>query len=300
LLNSENEVRISIVVPNFNSGEVLERAILSLIAQDYPDLQLILADSESKDISREIIEKYRNRFDTLIIEKDKGQADGINKGFAKATGDIYGWLCADDELMPGALHHVAEIFSKNPDVDVVFGACERIFADGSRLTTYPDPQVWEKIGAQNVVEQPSTFWRASLHRKLGPLDDSYFLSFDWDYWCRMKRAGARMMTTDRELSRYFFSETNKTSNAGDLFQQEAFRLIRNHGPLNGALAYIFRFLYRHFDLKGCYDRPPTCSWLRCKFFIVTLSVFAVLIGRQRLYLYNWHFASCQQRGLKWW
>lgn len=293
-------MKISIVVPNYNSGEVLERAILSLIAQNYPDLQLILADSDSNDISREIIEKYRDHFDTLLIEKDEGQADGINKGFTKATGDIYGWLCADDELLPGALHHVAEMFGNNKNVNVVFGACERVFADGSRLTTQPDPAVWEKIGAQNVVEQPSTFWRASLHRELGQLDTSYFLSFDWDYWCRMKQANARMMATDRVLSRYFFSETNKSSTAGELFTQEAFNLVRSYGPLQGRIAYIFRFLYRHFDLTGCYDNPPTSSWIRRKFFILALAVFAALAGRRRLYLYNWHFASCQQRNLKWW
>ena len=77
----------SIVIPNFNSGNQLERAILSLVAQDYPNLQLIIADSESTDESRQTIEKYRGLFHTVIIRKDKGQADGLNQGFKFASGD---------------------------------------------------------------------------------------------------------------------------------------------------------------------------------------------------------------------
>ena len=105
--------KICVVVPNYNSGATLERTILSLLAQDYPNLQIVMMDSMSKDNSIEIIERYRQHFDPCVIEKDKGQADGLNKGFSHATGDIYAWLCSDDELTPGTLHHVAELFEKN-------------------------------------------------------------------------------------------------------------------------------------------------------------------------------------------
>src|SRR5579885_1698267 len=111
-------LKFSIVIPNYNSGPVLERALRSLVSQHYPDLQLILIDAGSTDASREIIERYRPHLDTVVIEKDNGQADALNKGFARATGDVFGWLCADDELLPGALHHAAEIFSANPQADV--------------------------------------------------------------------------------------------------------------------------------------------------------------------------------------
>ena len=87
-------ISFSIVIPNYNSGEVIERAICSLISQNYPHLQLIAADAESNDSSRNIIERYREHFDTVITEKDRGQADGLNKGFSCARGDIFGWLCS--------------------------------------------------------------------------------------------------------------------------------------------------------------------------------------------------------------
>ncbi len=294
------DLRISLVIPSYNSGRTLERAIQSLIAQNYPDLQLILADAGSTDESREILERYRGAFDVWISEPDGGQADGLNKGFARADGEIFGWLCADDELLPGALCHVASIFEANPAAGVVTGACERVYPDGSRALSPADSQAWDKIATLDVIEQPSTFWRAALHRSVGPLDTSFDLAFDWDLWCRFARARAALVTTEQVLSRYYFSSTNKSGSAGDLFAREAFRILRRYGPLRGRLAYIYRFLYRHFDLHGCWDAPGSCSALRIAAFLATLTVLRWTVGPRLLHRYNWHFAARQQRGLKWW
>ena len=293
-------MRISIVIPNYNSGPVLERALLSILEQNYPDLQLIMSDSASTDVSHDIIRKYRDRFDVLLEEKDKGQADGINRGMSYANGDVVGWLCSDDELLPGSLAHVASLFAENPGADVVMGGCERVFADGQRLIVNPDPLAWKRIGMINMVEQSGTFWRAALHRKLGELATDYHLAFDWDLWCRMGRARARLVTTERVLARYYFSDTNKSGNAGRLFEKEAFRILRQFGPLHGGLAYIFRMLYRYFDLKGCYDQPPTCTRVRGYLFILVLVSLRTLFGKRLIYTYNWHFASLQERNLQWW
>jgi len=290
----------SIVIPNFNSGAVLERCIESLLAQDYPHLQLIMADGGSTDESRAIIEKYRDRFDVVISEKDDGQADGINKGFARATGDIVNWLCADDELLPGALKHVAETFEANPDADVVNGACERIYPDGSVVVYRPDADPWRVIAIKDVIEQPSTYWRRALHERLAPLATEYYMAFDWDLWIRMRNSGATLVTTDRLLSRYHFTWDNKCGRAGNRFAEEAYRIIHQYGPLGGRLARVYRFLYKHFDLKGCYDRPVTCSRPRWLVYRATRAVLSLLIGPRLLNTYNWHFASCQERGLRWW
>jgi glycosyltransferase involved in cell wall biosynthesis len=289
----------SIVIPNYNSGAVIERAVTSLLSQGYPHVQLIVADGGSSDVSREIIEQYREHFDVVICERDDGQADGLNKGFAQAHGAIFGWLCADDELLPGALDHVAGLFENRPEVDLVTGSCERVFEDGSTCITHPYPDAWERIGVHNVIEQPSTFWRAELHRKVGPLDTGYFLGFDWDFWARMRDVKANLALTDRVLSRYYFSDSNKCGTAGDLFAKEAFQLIKKHGPARGWVAYIYRFIYRHFDLHGCFDNPPTCSDARYFFYKWTRRALGLALGRRKLNMYNWHFASCQERGIKW-
>jgi len=254
-------------MPNFNSGKVIDRAIRSLISQDFPNLQIIVVDAESDDESRDIIEQYRPYFHTVIIEKDKGQ--------------------------------VAKIFAQKPEIDIITGSCERIFEDGTSCITHPRQDALRIIGVQNMIEQPSTFWRTSLHHRTGLLDLSYYLGFDWDFWARMYKLGAKLETTERVLSRYYFSGDNKCSVAGNLFQQEAFRHIRKHGPLFGSLAYIYRFIYFQFDLKGCYDRPLKCSFLRYYAYRITRLLLKATIGSRLLNMYNWHFASCQHRNLKW-
>jgi len=259
-----------------------------------------MADGGSTDESRAIIERYRDAFDVVISERDDGQADGLNRGFTHATGDVFGWLCADDELLPGALEHVAGLFEQQPHADVVNGPCERVYPDGSRLIYPSAPDAWDVITVKDVFEQPSTFWRAALHEKLAPLDTTYYMAFDWDLWIRMRNAGATLVTTDEPLSRYYFTETNKCGRAGSRFADEASSIIRTYGPLSGRLATVYRVLYFHFDLKGCYDRPVTCSRLRWLLYWLTRGALRVLIGERLLNMYNWHFASCQERGLKWW
>ena len=179
------------------------------------------------------------------------------------------------------------------------GSCERVFEDGSTSITHADSDAFKKIGIQNLIEQPSTFWRAGLHRKIGLLDVNYYLGFDWDFWARMKNSGAQLVTTDKVLSRYFFSDSNKCGRAGNLFAEEAFRLIRNYGPMFGGLAYIYRFMYRHFDLKGCMDNPLECYRSRYIVYRMVRMILRGLIGKTYLNMYNWHFASCQSRNLKW-
>ena len=293
-------LRFSIVIPNFNSGVQLERALRSLLSQAYPNLQLILADAGSADESRQTIERYRDRLHTVIIEKDRGQADGLNRGFEQAEGDVFGWLCADDELQPGALHHVNELLLANPQAGVVIGACQRLLPDGSGQLVPAKANPWQTIHIQNVIEQPSTFWRGELHRRVGQLDLSYHLAFDWDLWNRFRSAGAAVVTTDRVLSTYHFTTSNKSGRAGRGFANEAFRILRKYGPLHGGLASLYRFLYLQFDLHGCFDNPPTCSLLRSHAFLWALVMLRALIGKRYLNLYNWHFASRQERGLKWW
>lgn len=293
-------MRISIVIPNYNSGPLIERAIRSVLAQTYRDYQLIVADSCSTDESAGVIERYRSDLHILIREKDRGQADGLNKGFAKADGHIRAWLCADDELLPDAFETVVSTFQSRPDLSVVIGACERVFADQSRAVTVPPPNVLALAGRMNLVEQPSCFWRADLHRRMGELDTSYNLAFDWDWWCRMHRAGAVSATSNHVFSRYYFSETNKTSVSGTQFVAEASRILQTYGPLRGALSYIYQLLFWQFDMHGCYDSPPTCSAARGRAFGWTMDFLRRSIGEELAFGYNWHFASLQARGLKWW
>ncbi|MGB5949716.1 MAG: glycosyltransferase family 2 protein [Parvibaculum sp.] len=291
-------MKISLVIPNYNSGNIIERAISSVVSQNYPDLELILVDGGSTDESIRICREHADLFSVFVSEPDAGIADALNKGFARASGDLFGWLAADDELAPGALHHWNELFQRHPEVDAITGGCLRVFEDGSTLITTPRADVMQRITFNNGIEQPSTLWRAGLHRRIGALDTSYKLAFDWDLWCRFRKAGARVMPIDRVMSHYHFSATNLTSSSGEKLMREMFRVVRTHGPYFGLVAYVYLALFKYFDLHGCFDKPKTWS-LRRAALRVFLGFLYVIFTPRIIRAYNWKFISRQMRGLVW-
>lgn len=158
-------MKFSIVTLSFNQGKFLEEAILSVIRQDYPDIEYIIVDPGSTDGSREIIEKYRRSIAKIIFEEDNGPADGLNKGFRAAKGDILGYINADDYYEPAAFTHVAEIFKNKQDVAVVNGAIRivdgrgrakwrRRMSDAFDLENFAEGMCW--------VGQQATFFRKTV------------------------------------------------------------------------------------------------------------------------------------------
>jgi glycosyltransferase involved in cell wall biosynthesis len=292
--------RISIVIPNLNGGRTLARAIRSIIDQEYAHTQIILADGGSNDESVQVIDEYARHLDVVIQQRDHGQADGLNRGLRSATGEVRGWLCSDDELLPGALRHVASIFLAHAEVDVVAGASERVFGSEFRSITKVRPDAWEVVGLRNPFDQPSVFWRAAAQAASGELDTTYNLAFDWEFWCRLRRSGARLFITDQVLSRYHFSRTNKTSTGGSRHVEEGYRIIRRYGPANGMAAAAYRFLYEHFDLHGSMDDPPCASPARMLAYRGVRALLNIALGVPIVSEYNWHFASLQQRQFDWW
>ena len=118
-------MKISVITPNFNGGEFLERALKSVISQDYRDVEHIVMDGGSTDESLQIIDRYRQNLTIVVSEKDNGQYDAISKGFARATGDILCWLNSDDIYFPWTMRVVARLFVDFPQVDWIMGVrCE--------------------------------------------------------------------------------------------------------------------------------------------------------------------------------
>ncbi len=305
--------KISIIIPCYNAVETICRTVKSIVDQQYPNLELILIDGGSKDGTIAAIEPYEKYFTKIISEPDRGQANALNKGFKLATGEIWGWLCADDDLTAGALFYFAKLFASHPEIDLITAGCKRIFADGTTFNTQPRPDVMERISYHNGIEQPSTLWRATLHQQAGELDESYNYAFDWVWWNQLQQAGAKALVIDRVVSRYYFSDTNKTSTGCRNLVDEMYRVIKQYGPIRGYLADIYLYLYQNFDLAGYYDKPPHTSHLDwCKylfgqkphnrfkilFWLGYLRVLTSIYGEPIL-AYNWNFASRQERNLCW-
>jgi glycosyltransferase involved in cell wall biosynthesis len=292
--------KITLVTACLNAEKTMERTLLSIEAQQYDALEYIIVDGGSTDETLNIVNRYRHIVTRLTSEKDKNVADGINKGFRYATGEIRGYLNADDRLEPDALARVARAFRQNPEVDVVTGGCRRIFADGSELITQVPEYYVRHISMRNDIEQPSTFWRTSIHQRAGELDDTFFLAFDWEWWNRLHASGACFIAIPDVLSTYYFSDENLTSKAGERVVEEMYRVTRRYGPLGGCAAYVYKFLFRTFDMRGFYDvpferLPRAKQWL----FGATLRILYAIFGREVINAYNWNWACKQMRGLCW-
>lgn len=292
-------MKFSIVLPVYNGASFIERALTSVLDQKGVELEAIVIDGGSSDGTTEIIRKYEDRLAAFVSEKDRGQCDAINKGFARATGDLFGWLCHDDALAPQALAHVAELFGSHPEAGMVAGACERIYGDGHRMVTTPTGDVLGRIGYMNGIDQPSCFWKANLHRAAGELDESYNHALDWDWWNRLKQCGAKMETTTRVLSEYYFPEGSKTSAHPDANLKEAYRIIKTYGPCGGQLADAYLYLYEHYDLAGCFDKPCRAPRKLRKEFPIVVNALKQVFGEEYINGYNWQWISQQKRNLVW-
>jgi glycosyltransferase involved in cell wall biosynthesis len=298
--NNISYPKLSIVTPCLNAVQTIERTLKSIEIQAYPNLELIVVDGLSTDGTIDVIRSYQHIVAEFVCEKDRGVAEAINKGFRRATGEIFYYINADDCLYRGALHRVAELFASFPEAEVITGACERVFADGSTLITQVPAHFQQVLSMRNDIEQPSTFWRASVHRKAGELDEGFSLAFDWEWWNRLNSSGVHFKITNDILSTYYFSDSNLTSNAGIRVIDEMYRITKTYGPYRGYIADVYRLLYLMFDLRGYYDLPyPSLSPSKRWIFGSTLSALYAIFDKQSVNSYNWNWASKQVRGLCW-
>ena len=188
--------KISIVTPNFNYGELVETTIRSVLVQGYPNLEYIVIDDGSTDGSVAAIEPYRSRLAYFEHQENQGQYPAINKGFAHATGDVFGWINSDDVYLPWTLRAVGTIFARHPEVQWVTGHPCRIH-EGTvhtvgRLTPYPREVVREGFfhggpGGVGWIQQESCFWRRSLWETAGPLRTELRYAADYELWTRFAR-----------------------------------------------------------------------------------------------------------------
>ena len=176
-------MKFSIVIPSYNQGEFLERTLLSVINQDV-ETEIIVIDGGSTDSSVEIIKKYEDKIAYWVSEKDRGQSHALNKGFAKATGDIFGWQNSDDIYMPGAFKKVQEVFEKFPDKKIVYGNWYEIDENDNVIDkTYsaPKPRIphFSYEGFDSNLQ--SMFWKREVFEKFGAFDENLHQLMDSDF-----------------------------------------------------------------------------------------------------------------------
>ncbi len=194
--------RISIVTISFNQARYLPAAIESVLGQDYANLDYIVVDPGSTDDSRKIIAGYGDRL-TAILDPDKGPADGLNQGFARATGDIFGYINADDLLLPGALAAVARRFA-DPATDVICGNGTMIDGDGRMLRAMYSSRFSLPAfahGAMTFVQQ-ANFFRAAAFAAAGGFNIANRTCWDAELLVDLALAGGRVRNVPDRLGAF--------------------------------------------------------------------------------------------------
>jgi GT2 family glycosyltransferase len=216
---------VSIVTPSYNQALYLEQTIQSVLEQDYPRIEYIVVDGASTDDSFEIIKKYNDRLAYWISEKDSGQAEAINKGFARAKGEILAWLNSDDYYLPNTISAVVKCFEENPDVVMVYGNMLAVDGDGQIINVLKYKQLsLEDLLCFQIIGQPSVFFRRSALEKTGLLDISFHFMLDHHLWIRLAQLGRILHIPQVWSAARYHAQAKNRARAAE-FGREAFRVL---------------------------------------------------------------------------
>ncbi|MCW5771039.1 MAG: glycosyltransferase, partial [Rhodospirillaceae bacterium] len=228
---------VSIVTPSFNHARFLRRTIDSVLAQTYPHIDYVVMDGGSTDGSRDILESYGDSL-RWRSERDKGQTDAINKGFAQCRGQIRAYLNSDDMLLPDAVARAVDHFERHPACDMVYGKAHYIDAEDRRTGDYNTaPYSFARLMEDCCVCQPAAFWTAAIAEAVGPFDDTLDFAMDYDYWLRIARAGGHIAHMDAFLANSRLHADAKTLTRRSDIYREIFAVCRRHG------GYVSRTYY---------------------------------------------------------
>ncbi len=228
--------RISLVTCSYQQGRFIEATLRSVIEQRYAALEYLVIDGGSTDGSVDTIRRHEAQLAAWVSEPDGGQADALARGFARSTGEIMGWLCSDDLLLPGALETVGRYFATHPEVDVVFGDALWIDAQGQAIRPKKE-MPWNRtvfLFDHNYLPQPSVFWRRRLYDRVGGVQRDWHLAMDSDLWLRFARH-SRPRHVSAYLSCMRFYPEQKTRALQPAGRREDEALRRREAPVLAAL-----------------------------------------------------------------
>lgn len=250
---------VTIVTPSFNQAPYLEAAMLSVLEQDYPNLEYFVIDGGSTDGSLELIQRHASRLAGWVSEPDKGQTDAINKGFARANGEILAWLNSDDLYQPGAVAEAAAFLAANPQVGLVYGDAEYIDEKGQAIGRFSARQTDLRRLRQGYVHIPqqSAFFRADLWKQVGPLDESFYFAMDYDLWVRLAKV-SQVVYLPRLWAGFRLHRGGKTITADDRCWPE---MLRVHYRDGGSLLSVIVAKYGLRRLAA-----PYINWRRRRLF----------------------------------
>jgi glycosyltransferase involved in cell wall biosynthesis len=233
-----NKPFITVVTICKNAESTIERAIQSVISQDYDAYEYIIIDGNSEDRTISVIEKYKDKISSIVSEPDSGISDAFNKGITNAKGDIISLVNADDGLMPGALKSVAENYDEN--IDVYRGITVLWDEDsGTKFEEMPSMQL--RLNGRNHICHQSTFVRKSAYRQVGLFNADYKYAMDFDMLLRLQNAGMRFKFINKPLAFYTLGGRTASKFTKERLNEIERIILSNGGQRRDVLIYrIYR------------------------------------------------------------
>ncbi len=235
---------VSIITPSYNQAVFLERTILSVLNQTYPNIEYIIIDGGSQDDSVNVIQQYQDKLKGWVSEKDQGQTDAINKGFAMANGDILAWINSDDTYEPDAIKLAVEYLDAHPEVGLVYGDTKFINEKDEVIGTFPAAQTnYAKLRQGYVhIPQQAAFFRASLWKQVAPLDPSFYFAMDYDLWVRLAKLSG-IVYIHRHMANFRLHGEAKTIHSDDRCWPEMLKVHYRDGG-NFFSPIVFKYYLR--------------------------------------------------------
>ncbi len=246
---------VTVVTPSRNYGRYIAQCLESVRCQTHPRIEHLVHDACSNDGTREVVEGFLGSYDLrAVYEEDAGQADAINKGLARARGEIFCWLNADDYWLHERVVEEA-VAALEVGGDVVTAGGQLVDEEGRRGRRFPIKPHWilPELRYYDTVLQPATLWRRAVHRELRT-DLEY--AFDWQLWLDMRRAGARFVVRSGEWAAYRMHGVNKTAADPARRRAEVARILEEQFGRMSPQALWARAVYRGYRAAERAGLPP--------------------------------------------
>jgi glycosyltransferase involved in cell wall biosynthesis len=249
--------RVSIVTPTLNQGAYVERAIRSVLEQDYVNLEYIVIDGGSTDGTLDVIRRYESQIAYWVSERDEGQVDAIEKGLAAATGELFAYINSDDYYLPGAVSALVRPFLDDAETQWSAGTCRYEHADGTleRLEVPGPPPVARRRTVDECwyVPQASSLWRTSVFDRVGGLRRDLHYVFDSEFAIRLVLEGIEPVFVDAEVAtRYLHDDAKSASPERFAAEWDGVRrdLLARLGPRDLVVDLAYRAVRRLTRLPG--------------------------------------------------